>query len=486
MSQSISRGDVNPQAEDLEVVIEDYALVRVPEDKRKGWFDLSTVIFGFATALFWFLFGGVTTFLAGFWMGLLACFISATLGFVGVLLMGNIARKEGLSCDLNSRAFGFGQRGSVLPSAIYGFMLCGFLGVESSVIGKAVLYYAGVPESLLANIILYVPMAIAWTLLTLFGIGLVVRVAQVAVPLMLIFLVVVLVIMLNGQVLGEAVSHGVMVPGIDPLTGFVLALNFGVGTSFLLGAQSADFLRYARRPADIVPYGLIGGYAAYFIVPALGGIVTYSWFGKVLEFFKASGVPEAAAAQAATASPGIGFVVAGGFIGLLLVVASQAKIQTTNCYGASLALANIFAMAFNWKPGRKWCVILANVFALAFVFGGVLEQVVEFTTLGGAIVGAWVTIMATDYYIIRGRLKLAPSRIARLENLPIVNWIGIVTWAGSVIIGMWLYNAGVFPIPFVSALVLSFIGYLVLSVATQGRFSQDQEGGLEWQPDAGS
>src|SRR3990172_10078301 len=91
------------QKKALSEVIEDYALKRIPMEDRRSWFALLTIFAGFATALFFFLVGGVVSTVAGFFWGMVAALIAGVGAFVYIMLIAPIALREGLSCDLCSR-----------------------------------------------------------------------------------------------------------------------------------------------------------------------------------------------------------------------------------------------------------------------------------------------------------------------------------------------------------------------------------------------
>lgn len=412
---------------------------------------------------------------AGFWMGILACVVGTAASVFFIWFIAEMSRREGLTSALASRALGFGMRGSILPSLVYCFMLIGFLGVESALIGQAIKYLFNLPDTLPINLAIYVPLAFVWTITVIYGIQLVTWVARIAVPAMFLFLVVWFVQNVQGPVIGQALSHGVMVPGLDPIAGFAIALNVALGTSGLVGVFAADYARYGRKASDLVPFTLAAGVLAYFVMPFIGGVITFAAFEPTFKYFLSLGLPEAAAGNAASASQGMSFVILGGLIGLLVAFFSQVKIQTMNAYGSSLGLANIFDMAFNWRPGRVYMVVIANIIGLIFIFGGVLTLIQEFLALGSLITGVWAAMLVTDYWLVRGAMKLAPQHIRSVDNLHQVNWPGVVSFIVSIAIAWWLSVSNIWPVPFMVGVPLSVILYVVLSVATQGRYSREVE-----------
>ena len=470
------------QKKALSEVIEDYALKRIPMEDRRSWFALLTIFAGFATALFFFLVGGVVSTVAGFFWGMVAALIAGVGAFVYIMLIAPIALREGLSCDLCSRAFGFGRRGSVLSSAVYAFSLILFLAVESAIVMGAMAYLLGFnPNDFAMKLLVYVPLFAIWAILTMFGFDLVNRVALVAVPLMFVFLAWAFVFVLapTGALAGAFTNPGL--PGL-PLNqgglpqdvGFFIALNVAFGVAPLIGVASADFTRYGRRNEDLVPTAFTGGFGAYFIVPILGAMVIAAGFPQVFGFFKSLGLPDAAAGQAAAGSPGMVFVILGSWLGMILVLLSQVKIQTFNAYGASLAVANVFAMGANWKPGRGWDLVIASALGLAFVLStDVLALVNELLVYLGIFTGSWATIIIADHYLVRRWLKLGSDRIRDLDALPAFNWPGIVTYVVSFAVPSYLYATGALPVPFALSIPMALVLHTALSAITQGRYQRE-------------
>jgi cytosine permease len=74
-----------------------------------------------------------------------------------------------------------------------------------------------------------------------------------------------------------------------------------------------------------------------------------------------------------------------------------------------------------------------------------------------------VTIVLTDYFIVRGRMKKGRQGITNLADIPSFNWSGLITLAVSTFIGMAVYQLGLFQVPFIISTVLAFCIYSGLS-----------------------
>ena len=104
-------------------------------------------------------------------------------------------------------------------------MIIGFLGLENVLIGKSLLFYFKIEETLTVNIILYSIISICWIILSLFGVKLVAKIAQIMIPLLFLVLIYMVFSLIGTGSFAEAFTHGVMVPGMSLGTGFAISLN---------------------------------------------------------------------------------------------------------------------------------------------------------------------------------------------------------------------------------------------------------------------
>jgi cytosine permease len=153
---------------------------------------------------------------------------------------------------------------------------------------------------------------------------------------------------------------------------FIFALNLLVGPACALALNTADFGRFGKS--------------------IIGGIIMKSAAPSMAAYFAdMAGVPAEAARQQVLKSPdsiAATFMVFGGAIGFLLMILAQAKAQVLNNYSSSLCLANLFDALFRWRPGRLTFVILANVIALALLYGEILHFVEGWIKLMGVLLSA--------------------------------------------------------------------------------------------------
>jgi cytosine permease len=455
----------------LEETIEDHALEPVPDAARRGWLALSWNTAGLATTLIQLFFGALATFVAGFRVALLAGVIVTVIGTLLGWGCGHVAFRTGMSSTVMSRHLGFGRRGSIISSLIFGFMIIGFLALENALLYNGYLFYFRQSDTLLNEILVYGALTVLWVVLTTYGFGLVARVSSVTLVAFLLVLLYMSGVILaqSGRTGGELVSFPSQIPaaalaGMGIRNGadkFVFALNLLIRSAGALALVDADIGRYARRSRDIGIAALIGSVTIDIVVLALGGILVYAGEPRLTEFYIRTGMSDAAAHQATLQSPAsiaAAFIIFGGATGAILMVLAQAKAQVLNTYSASLSLSNLFDN-LGWRPGRFTFVVLGNLIGLVMLYGQILALVNSWITVLGVTTTAFAGIMVTDYFVVRRMLGLGRAiDPARVET---VNWAGVIATVVAVAAAHYGLVRWI-PVEFFSSFVIATLGYTAL------------------------
>lgn len=455
-------------APDLQGQIEDHALEAVPASARQSWLTLSWNTAGIVTTLVQLFFGALVSFVAGFQLALLA---GLCVTVVGALLgwgVGHVAYRSGLSSTVMARRFGFGERGSAVASLIFAFMIIGFLALENALLYKGLLFHFGWADTLATRVGLYGGLQLAWVALTAFGFEWVSRVSSVTLVAFLAVLA-----WITAQVVGEAalpwaalVRFPTQLPeaalqamGVHGEVGkFIFAVNVLIGSAGALALVDADLGRYARSSRDIGLAALVGNLAMDVLMLAIGAAIMHVGAPRLAAFYaQQQGISLAQAQQLVLASPdavAAAFIVFGGALGTVLMVLAQGKAQVLNTYSASLSLSNLLDALGGWRPGRLWCVVLANALGLVMLYGELLALVNAWITLLGVLTTCFAGVILADYHLLGGHRRASPVREA-------VNWSGVLatalaTGAAAGPLAAWV------PVPFVSALVLSVLLYVLL------------------------
>lgn len=449
---------------------------RVPQDKRLAWPDIAAILSGVVSSLSKLMGGGIVAFYAGCQLGGLAVAITFALSFVLTYLVGKICFREGLPNNVVSRFYIFGKKGSAAGSLIWIFVLVGVLAVGTVQLGNAILFATGWTSEA-ARWGLFIGISCVWVFMALFGTKFIARMnAAFVVALFCVMGYVVYLIAANGQ-MAEAVTHGVLIPDVGAGEGFAYSVNYAIMTSGLLALFAADFTRFARKERDLVPIAGVGSLFAI-ITYIFGALITFYGFSKSVEYFSAMGYDAAGAAHAAITNPGVSLVLAAGGIGLAIICLSQMKVETSNSIGGANAVSNLI----NSLTGRKvpWvvAVIIANAIGLAFILGGILDQVNAFMSYGSILTTSWCMLLITDYYIVRGKMGIGRLGIDIDATEKSVNWRGVGVLSVVTVIGSALYATKVVAVPFLVVAPLSMLLYIAVSWIARDKVRAEEESRL--------
>ncbi len=433
---------------------------RVPADKQLAWPDIAAILSGVVSSLSKLMGGGIVAFYAGCQLGGVAMAITFVLSFALTYLVGRISFHDGLPNNVTSRFYIFGTKGSALGSLVWIFVLVGVLAVGTVQLGNAILFAFGWTSEL-ARWVLFIGISCVWIVVSLFGTKVIARMNAVfVVALFCVMGYVVYLIAAQGQ-LSDALAHGILIPGVEPGAGFAYGVNYAIMTSGLLALFAADFTRFARRERDLVPISLVGSVFAV-VTYLFGALITYFGFEKSVAYFSSMGYDAAGAAHAAITNPGVSLVLAAGGVGLAIICLSQMKVETSNSIGSANAVSNLFDSLFGMKLAWPVAVVMANVIGLAFILGGILDQVNAFMSFGSILTSGWCMLLITDYYLVRGRMRIG-SRGVILNVAESVNWRGVFTLGVVSVVNGALYAAGIVAVPFVTTAPMIVVLYVALS-----------------------
>lgn len=443
---------------------EDHALVSVPAIERKTGFQLSMSTIAVGTALVIFAIGGFTVILAGFWIGLAAGITVAALGIVLGKMLGTMALDTGMSSTLTSRFFGFGFKGSSLGSAIFAFMVLGFLALESALLYEGTLLMFHLPDDWTHRIIIYSLMTLAWILLAIFGIKLALQASTVLtiITLAVTFYMIYDIYVINQVSLSE-VSHYQGIVSGNGWDKFQAAIALIGGTAGTIALLTTDFARYCRNHRDVTILAVAGPLVQNGLTVLLGALVMVGSLPQVIAYLitrNPSLDTEAATAAAGgfvMGNTGAYYVIIAGWLGFITIYAAQAKAQGVNAYSGSLALVNLFDSLFGKKPGRAVMVIVGNLLALLMIAGDILGQFTTWIAYLGCMTLGMCGVMIADYYFVR-RMKFN-SQTHKVENW---NWAGITTLIITAFIGIYLIQTEIWRLGFLLTFILALFIYPLL------------------------
>ena len=127
---------------------DDYSLERVPRKHRNmSWLSITNIVFGIATAIFYFQMGSVMA----LQFGAINAMISAVYAIIVAGVLGTfityLSAKSGLNANLLSRGGGFGYLGASLTSFIYATNFIMYCALEGLILVYAVnAYFPALPK----------------------------------------------------------------------------------------------------------------------------------------------------------------------------------------------------------------------------------------------------------------------------------------------------------------------------------------------------
>ncbi len=393
----------------------DYALERVPEDAKRGFWSLLVVMLGF------------TFFSASMWAGG-SLGTQLTLGnffivvFCGNLILGlytgllaNIAGKTGLSTHLLAH-YSYGTSGSYLASFLLAFTQIGWFGVGVAMFALPVQKVTGL------NIYLLVILSGAlMTCTAYFGFKALTALSFVAVPAITI-----LGLMSVSKATASAGGFGALAALVpENSMPMFLAISACVGSFISGGTLTPDFTRFSKTSKIGVSTTVIAfflGNTLMFLFGAVGAMATGN-----------SDISEVLFSQ--------GLIVAG-------IIILGFNIWTTNdnaLYASGLGLSNITKL-----PKDKLVIFIGALGTLAAIW--LYNNFVGWLSFLSVAVPSIGAIIITDFYFVKKRKYKEYSEV----NHKNIHWAAIVAWVVGFLAAKYLPG-----IPPINGILAAGISYFI-------------------------
>lgn len=438
---------------------DDYSFDKVPEEKRNmGWFSVTNITFGIATAIFYFQMGSVMALQFGALNAIIsaiyAIIIAGTLGTV----IAYLSAKSGMNVNLMSRQ-GFGYIGASLTSLIYASNFIMYCAFEGMILVTAVhAFFPAIPLWLLIIVFGSIVIPLNWS-----GIKLLDRLQKWSLPIFGVFLITTIIFAFNTPSKFDGhfwtyLPDGVQIGG----TALLLCIGMQHGIMGLTALIASDYARFLK-PKDIKIGSIMIGFIPQIFCFGVMGLLGI-WFGVRL----------------GESNPGIYIVTLLGLGGVIFTMLTQLRINITNVYSASLSLSNFFENVFHFKPNRRFWVVISGVVSIGLMLGGILDYLDSAMTFQGVLLMAWAAILVTDALVVKKLLKIVPKKYeARQAKLYKWNPVGVIpliissvlgTIAALGYMGMFLQNTATF-----FAAILASLLTIVIAVFTNGKYYSKNE-----------
>ncbi|MBV8987559.1 MAG: hypothetical protein JO372_03260 [Solirubrobacterales bacterium] len=312
--------------------------------------------------------------------------------------------------------------------------------------------------------ILYVAAGLLFIPLTWYGMSQLSWTMWLTFPLYLVLLVVAIVRALDRH--GGFPAHFLSAQPHGAVLGALGILGVMAGLAGTIGLNPMEYSDYNRfiRPGQfrtaIVPAIVLPNLLMFFVAFPLG--VFFTLLTK-------------------DTNPGVYFVgLLGAGLGVLFAWVTQVRINVTNVYSGSLAFANFFSRVFEWSPTRIVWVILTSVASIGLMFGNVLAHLLSFLEWDGIYLLAWVATVVADLLVVKGRLRIGPSRVEyEKHRLYAVNPVGVTALIAGVATGSVIqyavHNPYIHDLAAYIAFLVAFAVHVAMAVVTGGRYYLRQE-----------
>lgn len=421
--------DKKTASEDEFIGVDDYALERVPVNRRQHWIKVAVQRFGQLSALSQFLLGAALGFGMTFWDSMLAILLGTVILEVVAIMTGILGMREGLSTSMLARWTGFGRYGSSVISLVISLSLIGWFGVQSGVAADGLASFVpGIPPWVWAIV-----MGLGVTAIVLYGFESMAWTAYITIPAFLG--------LAGWSIISELQKHDLTDLVSQPAPGPVLPLAAGatlVAGGFIVGMViTPDMTRFNRSVGDVIKQ-TIASVTIGEIGVALAGVL-------LAHALKTNDI-----IQIVTSTS--------GFIGSIIIVAGTIKMNDWNLYGASLGIVSFMSTVFGKTVSRAKVTILIGIAGSLLAAAGILDYFIEFLTLLGVTFPPIAGIMVAEYYIVRKWRTLLSESAPRLPKEE-PNWVigTLVVWLGSAALGAWLPIG----IPSLNSLIASIILYVL-------------------------
>jgi purine-cytosine permease-like protein len=432
---------------------DDYSSHVVPLSARVGRWQLAMSFWSILSAIAWLFYGALVAGLYGTRNAVIALVLSIVVYSAVNMLLARWGMRSGLNSTLLSRRM-FGALGAFLTALLVAANVTWYAVFESSVIAVAFQDYFKAGDIR----IWYLVVVVAMLPLMLGSVQTwLARLNGILLPLYAGGVIAAVIVAAVKYDTAGWFSFGGVVPDVArPYPGWVLALMIYMGI-WLLMPTTVDFARFARkgdeRFHETITFGPLF-YAWLFLVNGLAGA-----------FLVGAVLPNEPAAETGVVRAMLATL---GIVGLLIILASQTRINSLNYYLASANWQRLTSGLTGLRIPRLVWVVVVSVAVYLLMLTDVFSYLQRALTWQGVLLVGWGAIVLTHFLLVPEDRKLGAEFRAR--RLPAVTW-GLAVWLIVSAIGIYLVEADSAPanlkaiaqaVVFVLAVVLYAAGVKLL------------------------
>lgn len=423
---------------------DDYAMSRVPQEKRYSWISVAMQRFGQLSALAQFLLAASIGVGMDFWDAMLAILLGSIFLQVVTIFIGIAGMREGLSTSVLARWSGFGLIGAALVGLAMAISLIGWFAVQNEVFavglhavwsGLPVWVYCIVGGLVVTAVVAHGFKSMNW-------------VAWITVPAFLALCLWAITDTLTAQPLSSMMQHHG-----EPLS-LAAATTFVAG-GFIAGAIfTPDMSRFNKSASDVVKQTVVGVTFGEFFVGVIGVLLAHA--------LKLTNPNDAGAV--------IGIIQSSsGALGVLILCVSIIKVNDWNLYPSSLGVVSAVRGLFGVRLNRAAVAIVLGTAATILSATGFASHFQDFLTELGILFPPIAAVIIADYFVLRTwRKDLDESRAQDKlpSTVPVFVPAGLIAWATGYAFGK--YSAmnpdflDPYNVPAITSLAVTFVVCVVL------------------------
>jgi len=410
---------------------DDFALNRVPQDRRYGFLSMLLQWLAQSGSLSQFVLGATIGAGMTFGHAFAAFSLGAVVLEVVIFAVGLAGQREGLSMTLLTRFTGFGRNGSALVSLVIAISLVGWFGIQNAIFADSLSSLVGGPPwiwSVIGGVVL--------TALVIYGFRYMMWLARIAVPLFFGLIAWSVISILTHHDLGRLVHSAP--------TGAALSIPAAatiIAGGYMTGAVVApDMTRFNRRGWHLVVQSSCSMILSEYIVGMTGVLLGH-----------AVGTDNVSKIVLDTA----------GGAGLIIVILATAKINDWNLYSSSLGIVNFVQTVLGKRLHRASVTLVVGTLGTVLAAIGFLQHFTSFLSLLGVAIPPVGGIIVAEYWIVRSqRDRLDETRAQGRLPESTATWypVTLLVWALAFCIGKFVPVG----IPVLNSLLTALILYSIL------------------------
>ncbi|MFJ9677159.1 cytosine permease [Streptomyces sp. NPDC101194] len=412
---------------------DDYALSRVPRDKRFGFWSMLLQWLAQSGSISQFTLGATIGVGMTFGNAFLAFTLGAVILEIVIFAIGLAGMREGLATPMLTRWVGFGRNGSALVSFVIAVSLVGWFGVQNTIFGNSVSALVGGPSWMWC-----VLAGIAITALVIFGFKYMAVFAKIVTPLFFA--------MVAWSIVSTLKDHSISDLIHSPAPGQTIPLAVAataIAGGFMTGAIVApEMTRYNTKGSHVFLQSASSMILSEYIVGMTGVLL-----GHLVKSNEVSHI----------------VLSTSGAFGVIVVLMSTAKINDWNLYGSSLGVVNFFQVVFGKRIHRGAVTIVLGIAGTVLSAVGIMTHFTEFLSILGVAIPPIGGIIVAEYWVVK-RMRKPLDETRESETLPKSSptWVpmSIAIWIAAFCVGKF-YEGG---IPALNSLATAFALYSVLGL----------------------